>query len=385
MKILYHHRTRSKDGQSVHIQEMIGALRELGHEVIVVAPAGDSRQHFGSDDQTVVFLKRHVPQFFYEAMELAYNLIACRDLARAIRLHRPDAIYERYNLFLFAGIWAKRKFKLPLLLEVNSPIFEERKKYDGLSLLRLARWAQSTVWHAADLLLPVTRVMADIIEAYGVAPEKIVVIPNGINLNEFGRQCATDSFKSAIGLEHKLVLGFTGFVRAWHGLDKIIDLIAGDAPDSGRHLLVVGDGPERLRLEAQARMLQVESRVSFTGMVERKHIPGYVAAFDIALQPAVVPYASPLKLIEYLAMGKAIVAPAQPNICELLTDECNALLFEPDNPDALLQAINRLCQDRQLLEKISRQARATIFSKKLTWEENARQVAQLIERLNSHA
>jgi len=385
MKILYHHRTRSKDGQSVHIEEMIAALRMLGHEVIVVAPAGDARQLFGSDDKSLVFLKRYVPQFFYELMELAYNLIAYFDLASAIRRHRPDCIYERYNLFLMAGIWIKRRYHLPMLLEVNSPIFEERTRYDGLSLQRLARWSQATIWNAADQLLPVTNVMAEIIRSYGVAPEKITVIHNGINLKEFGQNRPALSSRAALELDNKLVLGFTGFVRQWHGLDQVIAMIAKDPPGSRRHLLIVGDGPERLNLEKLALSLNVQDRVIFTGMIAREKIPEYVSTFDIALQPAVVAYASPLKLIEYLALGKAIVAPAQPNMCELLTDQYNALLFDPAQPDGMLQAIDRLCQNIQLRETISNNARATIADKKLTWDANAQQVVSLFERSIQHA
>lgn len=385
MKILYHHRTRSKDGQSVHIEEMIAALRKLGHVVILVAPAGDGEQRFGSDDKALVFLKRHVPQFFYELMELGYNLIALRDLTRAVKQHQPDCIYERYNLFLLAGIWTARKYRVPLMLEVNSPIYEERSRYDGISLRRLAQWSQRYVWNAADQVVPVSQAMAGIVASYGVAPEKMHVIHNGINLDEFSQRAPDATARTTLGLEHKLVLGFTGFVRQWHGLNKVIDLIASDPPDSPRHLLVVGDGPERSRLEQQAQRLNVQDRVSFTGMIGREKIPDYVATFDIALQPAVVAYASPLKLIEYLALGKAIVAPAQANICELLTDEQNALLFDPDQPDALPEAINRLCEDQALRSRISKNARSTIFDKQLTWESNARQVVQLFGRLIRHA
>ena len=384
MKILYHHRTRSKDGQAVHIEEMIAALRLLGHEVILVAPAGDSRQGFGTDDQKLVFLKRAVPKFVYELMEFSYNLIAYRKLARAVRQHRPDCIYERYNLFLLAGVWIRRKYKLPLLLEVNSPIFEERAKYDGLSLKRLARWSQSLCWNRADQVLPVTQVLADMIQNYGVNPDKMTVIHNGINLDEFNG-AAGQATRCALGLEHKLVLGFTGFVRRWHGLHKVIDMIASDPADSTRHLLIVGDGPERPNLEQQARLLNIQGRVSFTGMIERKRIPEYVASFDIALQPEVVAYASPLKMIEYLALGKAIVAPDQPNICELLTDEYNALLFNPAHPDSMLQTIDRLCKNNGLLKQISNNARATIAEKQLTWNANAQQVIRIVERLVPNA
>jgi glycosyltransferase involved in cell wall biosynthesis len=103
----------------------------------------------------------------------------------------------------------------------------------------------------------------------------------------------------------------------------------------------------------------------------------HVAAFDIALQPAVVAYASPLKLFEYLALGKAIVGPAQPNIEEILRPDYNAVLFDPASKQSLADAVNRLCTDRVLREKVAANARSTITEQKLTWHENALRVVGL--------
>lgn len=384
MKILYHHRTRSKDGQYVHIEEMIDALREQGHEVIIVAPPGGESEAFGSDAGLVAWLKRHLPQWFYELMELAYSLVAYRRLDKAVKQHRPDCLYERYNLFLPAGIWLKRKHKLPMLLEVNAPIFEERARYDGLSLKRLARWSQGYAWRNADYVLPVTQVLADIVADYGVERERIVVIPNGINEKRFAQAPDTETAKAALGLQGKLVLGFTGFVRDWHGLDKVIDLIANDPPESSRYLMVVGDGPARVALEQQAKDLNISHRVSFTGIVGRDDVARYVAAFDIALQPAVVAYASPLKLFEYLALGKAIVGPAQPNLMEILTDGHNAMLFDPAHSGDLPKAISRLSDDSLLRSELGKKARATIADKRLTWHANAQRVAELFQAKVAH-
>jgi glycosyltransferase involved in cell wall biosynthesis len=381
MRILYHHRTRSKDGQFVHIEEMIDALRGLGHEVIIVAPPSAETESFGSDAGAVALLKRYLPKWFYELMELGYSLVAYRRLASAIRAHRPDCVYERYNLFLPAGIWAARKFRLPLLLEVNAPILEERSRYDGLSLTRLARWSQAYAWRNADMVLPVTRVLGDIVASYGVPLDRIVVIPNGINGERFDAAPDVAAAKRVLGLEGRMVLGFTGFVRDWHGLDKVIDLIAHDPQESRRHLLVVGDGPARAGLERQARELGIDNRVTFTGIIGRDDVARYVAAFDIALQPSVVAYASPLKLFEYLALGKAIVGPAQPNIEEILSQDHNAVLFDPDSRAALAEAVDRLCRDRALREKVAANARATIGERKLTWRENALRVVGLFEGL----
>ena len=385
MKILYHHRTRSKDGQSVHIDEMIAALRGLGHEVIVVAPAGAETESFGADAGFIAWLKRFMPKFCYELMELAYSLVAYRQLAAAVEKHQPDGLYERYNLFLPAGIWLKRKYKLPMLLEINSPLFEERAQYDGLSLRSLARWSQAYAWRAADYVLPVTGVLAKAVEAYGVDPQRIVVVPNGINADRFGAPLDVLEAKRALGLQDALVLGFTGFVRDWHGLDKVIDMIAGDPPGNARQLLVVGDGPARAGLEKQAKERNISNRVTFTGIIGRDDVARYVAAFDIALQPAVVAYASPLKLFEYLALGKAIVAPAQPNIAEILTDDLNALLFDPQDANGLPAALNRLCADPVLRQRIAAKARDTIDEQHLTWRANAERVVELFRRLMQHA
>ena len=384
MKILYHHRTRSKDGQFVHIAELIGALRGLGHEVMVVAPAAMEHAKFGDDAGLVALLKRYVPHFAYELMEFAYAIIAYIRLRRAVLAFRPDCLYERYSLFLPAGVWIKRTFGLPMLLEVNGPLYEERDKHEGgISLRRLARWSQHYVWRGADFVLPVTSVLADMVLATGVPKERVCVIPNGIDPERFGNNAlSTQAAKAKLGLGDRLVLGFTGFVREWHGLDRVVDLVAERASkDSGLHLLIVGDGPARETLQARARERGIVDRVTVTGVVDRDRVPGYVAAFDVALQPAVVPYASPLKLFEYLAMGRAIVAPATPNITEVLTDGENAVLFDPDRTDGMPRAIERVLGDGELRRRIADGARGTIARRKLTWSGNAQRVTDLFGRL----
>lgn len=385
MKILYHHRIRSKDGQYVHVEEMIHALRGLGHEVVIVAPAAMENEVFGADAGAVAWMKRHLPKWVYELLELSYSLVAYWRLRRAVREHRPDCLYERYNLFLPAGVWLKRHHHLPMLLEINAPLFEERARYDGISLKRLARWTERFAWRGADFALPVTRVLGGKVAAAGVPEERIRVIPNGINLDRFGSAPDTEAAKRALGLQGQLVLGFTGFVRDWHGIDGVIDLIANDPAESPRHLLMVGDGPARAALEEQARKLGVSDRVTFTGVVARDKVADYVAAFDIALQPAVVEYASPLKLFEYLMLGRAIVAPAQANIMEVLTDGKNAVLFDTKVPGTLAAAIERVSRDPELRERIARGARAAIDEQGLTWRRNAERVVELFESLKAPA
>lgn len=382
LKILYHHRIRSKDGQYVHILELIRALRGLGHEVIVVEPPAAERASFGDDAGMVAVLKRCLPGFVYELMEFAYAFVVYWRLRRAVCTHRPDCLYERYNLYLPAGVWLKKRYGLPMLLEVNAPLFEERTKNGGIALPALARWSERYTWRGADRVLPVTGVLAKRVQASGVPCERIVVIPNGINPAEFGGEVDAEAAKRRLGLEGRLVLGFTGFIRAWHGLDAVVELIAqarvsepGNSPPW--HLLVVGDGPARDSLLARAAALNVADSMTITGVIGRDRVAEYVVAFDIALQPAVVDYASPLKLFEYMALGRAIVAPAQPNIMEILVDGENALLFDPRDARGLAIAVEKLQRDPALRARIGLAAQQTIRSRRLTWADNAAQVVEM--------
>lgn len=387
MRILYHHRTASKDGQAVHIEELINALREQGHEVRVVAPdvsgAEGRKGNMGGEVGWVRRLRDKLPRAVYECLEFAYSLLAYLRLDAAAREFKPDVIYERYNLFLLAGLMLKWRRRIPLLLEVNAPLVHERMHFGGLGLPWLGRWAEGLVWRGADVVLPVTQVLAGFVRERGVPDSRIVVIANGINESHFAAAPAPAIAKAALGWPGALVLGFTGFVRDWHGVDRVLHWMARPQTPPNARLLVVGDGPERAKLEMLARELNLAERVRFTGVVERDAVPAYVAAFDIALQPAVVAYASPLKLFEYLALGKAIVAPRQPNIEEVLTDGRNALLFDAQAEGGLQDALTRLCEDATLRERLAAGAAAAIGELGLTWRGNARRVAALAATLAS--
>lgn len=380
---MFHHRIASRDGQAVHMDEMIDALRALGHEVVLVGPArGGQEAEFGSDAGLIAALKRLLPRAIYEILEAGYSVPAFFRLYRAYRTHRPDVVYERYNLFMFAGLWLKYLTGTTLVLEVNGPIFEERSLHDGLSLQRFAAWAQGTVWRGVDYTLPVTEVLAGYVRRYRVPVDRIHVIPNGINPVRFAEGRTGKDIKALYGVQDRLVLGFTGFIRSWNALDRVIELIARDAGAHNLHLLVVGDGPARQEITELAQTRGVADRLTITGVVERDDVAAYVNAFDIALIPGVTEYASPLKLFEYLALGRAIVAPDMPNIREILTHGKNAVLFEANagQEDAFAKAILRLYTDNALREQIASGAKAAIVAQGLTWSRNAQRVVEIVEK-----
>ncbi len=386
MKILYHHRIASKDGQFVHIEEIINSLRKQGHIVRVVSPSVNDDQEFGGEGGYVANLKAKLPQALYEIIEFSYAFVAFFKLLFQALLFKPDGIYERFNLFLPSGIWVSKLLNIPLILEVNSPLYEERLKFDGLALRKLARWTQSYVLTEADKVLPVTQVLSDTLsefianEGKRLNPDKVVVIPNGINTEKFLVETKPATLPTSFN--GCIVIGFVGFCREWHGLDLVVDILS-ELENSQVALLIVGDGPAIPNLVKQAEALGLRDRIHFTGIIGRDEMPAWVEAIDIALQPSVVPYASPLKLLEYMAKGKAIVAPSQANIKELVTNEKSALLFSANDKNAFKMAIKNLCESAELRNEIGQNAFNEVKKRPLTWDANASKICSLFESLKS--
>lgn len=380
MRFLYHHRIRSRDGQFVHVDEIVGALRRQGHEIIVVGPeiVDNATDYIGAG--WVARFKKKAPAALYELVEFAYSFYDLFRLSLAIRRHRPDVIYERYNLFFLSGVWVKRWFRLPLLMEVNAPLARERAEYGGLSLQRFANWAEGYAWCNADRVFPVTHVLGRTLEEKGVSPDRIEVVTNGVRTEIFSGALKRHVDDSADAGGNVITVGFVGYLRGWHRLDRVISLLARKRNIHTR-FVVVGDGPARAELEAQASESGVADRVRFVGVKGHDDLPQYVSCFDIALQPSVVDYASPLKLQEYMAMGCAIVAPDKENIREVLIDGENAILFDPADDDSFEEAVQRLCSDDDLRSNTGQRAAQTILDKGLTWDRNAARIVEAADRL----
>ena len=378
MRILYHHRTAALDGMSVHIERLVSALRARGHEVRVVGPTAGEAKAGGSGglEKLSDFLRAALPAAAFELLELAYNIPAYRRLKREAEAFKPDILYERNNLYLLAGLRLKHKMGLPMILEVNAPLFEERARFGKLKLKRIARWAERVLWTEADVALPVTKVLADMVAKIR-GPRAMTVIHNGADLDDVPPP-GTD-IRARLGLQDKIVLGFVGFVRPWHGLEWAIRALP--RLNENVHLLVVGDGPAQESLEKEAETLGVKHRVHFVGRVPHDDIAAYVQSFDVALQTKAVAYASPLKMFEYMALARAIIAPDQPNLREILKADSDALLFDPGDEASFFSALERLSRDADLRERLGNAARRSVEETPFTWAENARRVESLAHGL----
>jgi len=143
--------------------------------------------------------------------------------------------------------------------------------------------------------------------------------------------------------------------------------------------LIVGDGPARAEVEARVRALGLDGRVTITGRIGHEAMPDYVAAMDVA----VVAHdrtgvASPMKLLEYMAMARAIVAPRLDNIRDVVDDERTGLLFPAGDSAAIAAALLRLRDDSGLRARLGTAARDAIETER-NWRHIAARVVQLVE------
>ena len=128
-------------------------------------------------------------------------------------------------------------------------------------------------------MVTVTRVLADIVAGVRGNADSIEVMPNGVDRKLFAADRIDHEAKRKLHLENKTVLGFTGFVRDWNGLEQMVDLLPRLRPEVV--LLIVGDGPARSSLEDRAHAAGVAARVIFTGVVARDAVASFISAFEL--------------------------------------------------------------------------------------------------------
>jgi glycosyltransferase involved in cell wall biosynthesis len=215
-----------------------------------------------------------------------------------------------------------------------------------------------------------------LVETYGLSPERITVVPNGADLERFHPAVRPDpEIRFPPGLAP--VVGFVGSFRRWHGTDLMVRMVrAVGAARPAAGFLLVGDGPEAPAVREALRPLG--ARVVMTGTVPHARVPGLTAGFDIGVLPETLVYASPLKVVEWMAAGKSVVAPGYAALADLVEEGKEALLFRPGDADDLVRCVLRLVDDPALRARLAAAA-AGRAAGRLSWRENARRVLAACE------
>lgn len=355
-----------RKGCSIHVQEVVRALRARGHEVVLFAARADSSPPPDLGDLPVqrLTLPAVSDPADRERAALALNARIADELARWGPF---DLVYERYSLWSFAAIEFAAARGIPGLLEVNAPLIEEQARHRALVDRAAAERVAAGVFGAASALLAVSEGVAGWLRGYPGASERCHVVPNAVDAARFAPPLAP-SLPTPPGVT---TVGFVGTLKPWHGLPVLVEAFARlHAARPATRLLIVGDGGERVTLERDLFARGLRDVVTLTGAVPAERIPGLLASIDIATAPYPdLPgfYFSPLKLFEYMAAGLPVVASAIGQIPEVIEDGVTGVLCPPGDALALTAALLRLHDDAALRRAIGRRARARAL-RAHTWD-----------------
>ncbi|UPG92074.1 glycosyltransferase family 4 protein [Luteibacter aegosomaticola] len=393
MNILYHHRTRGRHVEGVHIRGIVNALRELGHSVTVMSfPGADpEREHEGavagvrvatasgapSGRGGLASLVTKLPGIVFEMFELIYNAVTFVRMRRAWRSEPPRLIYERYSLFLFATIWMARRRGIPVVLEINDSALVQRVR--PLTLRRLARHVERWCFrHATGLVFISTYFRDKAVEAYGeIAPS--VISPNAVDLPSFDpSKFDRDALRAARGLTGLAVCGHIGVFAEWHGVDAFVEAIANRLSQApGLALVFVGDGKTLPAVRELVAARGLSDRVLLPGRVPHSEIASWIACMDYAVLPNSNHYGSPMKLFELMGMGVAVVAPDYAPVAEVIADGHTGWLFPRGDATACVERVLALASEAEERRRVGLAAREYIASER-QWRNNAEQLLTLV-------
>lgn len=243
------------------------------------------------------------------------------------------------------------------------------RKMDSIRLV-LMNAVEMHLYKWADGVFAVTAFLGKALARYGVKPEKVSVIPNGVDTQEFSPQVDGSDVRRKYGLGNRCVVLLSGHLEEWAGVSLMRDLamkLDKEFPDS--RILLVGAGSSMTSLLERLAKDNLDHMVIYAGLQPFEQMPKFNSACDIAV--CVFPRtftshaASPLKIFEYMGAGKAIVATQVAGTAEIL-NENTGILVRPDDTAAICDAVVRLCRDPHLRTRLGANARA-LAERSFSW------------------
>lgn len=393
----------------LHIYHTIHGLQQAGHQVSLLALQG--RQALYTDDLDVFKsderLASHYGQLGLSGTalfkgfesgvrrlqsELRFPYLALFDSYRTAEagyknLKGIDLIHERFNLLALGGAWASKKLGIPFVLEVNADLLEQRK-FKGIPEKGLRRayavWSTQMCFNAATKIICISRSLKNhLSKKWSLDQDKLTVLPCAADVEAFGSKYDGDLVRRSLGLTDEPVVFWLGGFYPWHDLDLLLEGFTRVLQRQPRtRLVLVGDGQTRHSIEQKIKKNGFEKSVIMTGAIAHSRVPEMLSIADVAVVPSAAVSAShggtgtPLKLFEYMAAGKAIVATALNEAIEVIQDGHNGLLVEPGDVDKFAESILKLIDDPRERNRLGQNARAQAV-KQYSWDHYSKRLEEI--------
>ena len=295
------------------------------------------------------------------------------EVERHAREHRAAMIHaSSFHVCGLAAQQAAARLGIPFVYEMRGleelmkvsrdPAFATAERYVFTAGL------ETSIAHAADRVLVITEALRGLMIDRGVAPEKLVVLPNGVHASRFAPRPRDVDLEARLGVAGKTVIGYAGGLVDYEGLELLLDAVAllkdRRSSSSGAadfHLLVVGDGHHQSVIHDLADRLGLGDVATFTGRVPHEEVASYLSLVDIAPFPRlplpVCEAISPIKPFESMAMGKAVVVSSVAALTEIVDDGRTGLVFEKGCAKDLAEVLERLIDSPALRARLGEAAR----------------------------
>jgi glycosyltransferase involved in cell wall biosynthesis len=371
--------TSAKEGGlATHVAGFTSGAQSLGHHLqfLVSGEPEDQVAQPGSSNYAVrpsssISPTRAVFELWNNLLFTAEGLRWLKDEAQG----KFDFIYQRYSRFNWTGVALSIVTGLPLALEFNGSEVWVSRSWDPVGHLALLERFEQLNLRAADFIFTVSEVERRNLIGAGVAANKVLMNPNGVDTDQFRKTSGGDEIRKQLRIEDQIVVGFLGTFGPWHGAPVLAE--AATKVKSPCHFLFIGDGDERAISEA--KFAGANERATFTGRLSHEKVAAYLDACDILVAPIIAAsdgsefFGSPTKLFEYMAMARPVIASRLGQIADIIIEGENGLLVEPNDVESLARAIERVANDKALRIRFGEEARRTVVEN-FTWRHNAARV-----------
>lgn len=372
------------EGYRVHVSKILECLNKVDQNVFLLTVNDNSCLTGFSNYKCVPH--RYVPLLHhlvpYTGTINSFALL--KEILKINRRKKIDIIHERYGLYSYSGVLASLILRIPYILEVNGPCVEEKQLFTAPmqgNQRRVALYLRKICLKHADAIISVSNVLKNImVTEWGIDKKKILVLPNAADVKTITNTVESNEFREHNGFLNSFLIGFVGTLQAWYGLEVLIEamrFVSKSVPES--KLVFVGGGMARSNLEQQVRKYGLSKHVFFLGSKSHNEIPHILKTIDVAVAPYVdLPtgfFNSPIKIFEYLAAGRAIVASSVGQIPEIIVHGQNGLLVEQGNSTQLADAIIQIATLPELKSRLEIEAKIT--GQRFSWEEYSNELLKI--------
>ena len=353
MRILHilDHSIPLHSGYTFRTLAILKEQRELGWETFHLT---------GSKQENCVALEEDFDGWHFYRTPVAQGLISklpvlnqiavidglTRRLDEVVKIVKPDILHAHSPVLnALPALRVGRRLGIPVVYEIRA-FWEDAAVDHGTShewgvRYRLTRYLESYALRRVDAITTICEGLRGDILGRGIAPERVTVIPNAVNIENFTvGQLPDVNLAKYLGLEGKLLLGFIGSFYAYEGLSVLLQALPkmlSRNPDI--RVLLVGGGSQAKELKVLATQLGIEDKVIFTGRVPHEQVQRYYNLIDVLVYPRLkmrlTDLVTPLKPLEAMAQGRLVVASDVGGHLELIRDGETGILFKAGDPDAL--------------------------------------------------